>query len=319
MMKVSPPFRFRADEILDVEKFNLNNLHLKEELDESMGRRYIRSTMRLPLDGVDRSTNVAARRVALYSWATATVNFQVEAVRVVAWGTDAKTVTIKSDLDNFTEIVGTMLGITATTQAELDAEKLELFSAHQAIIDTAAAKYIYVEVESGGTIANGYLEIDILTDRALLGTTPDHTGFTPNLLDTADDAEANVADAIHTALATAQNNDAANVTDLRCEVFAIRNPVAGTTYTWVVPAGGMTVDTMQVGGYRSAGAGTATWTLDDEAGAPQLSVDWPSNEDDTSPDTMNDDNDDSADDYHLEMVVTAGTTVPMTYCILWYT
>lgn len=315
------PFVFQNDDALDVDQWNLNALALTEQLEELMERRYVRSTVRFPLDGVADTSDAAGRTMDIRVPASSDIILTVETVRLTVWGTDAKTVTVSSpDIDDFEGFTVTMAGASDDTQATVDAEKVTGLSATPFIQnDTNTPKTIVVEVESGGTITQGWLELSVVCDRAIQGASPSYDGHSPDLFAATDAMSATDADAEHTAFAASMDR-LVNSTASRVEMYAIRNPASSTTHIWRIPAQAQTISHISAMRHRSAGATATSVVLKDEAGTTLDTLALADYDDGAIADTVPvNDLDDPNDDYTLELAPGVGNTIDMAWILVWYT
>lgn len=322
-MKDIVPYVFQASDALDVDYWNMNALELTELLREKMTRRFTHSSVRIPLNGISDSSDVGARTWMVLVPSSSDIVIEVRSVRLVVWGTDAKTVTVSATgAPEFEGFVVTMLGAT-DDEATIDNERVEGVSVTPFTQDDAnTAKAIVVEVESGGTITQGWLEVDIRVDAAAQGSSPSWDDHGPYLAAAGGITDFEECDPEHENFKTAVDQlEAAK--HVRCEVYAIQNPVASATYQWRVPAGSQVISHMVSYINRTAGSSNNVWTLDDQGGTPQGvtihtgsgATEQEATVGDTVPVT---DLDDSNDDYTLELVVGSGNTVDLAWCALWY-
>lgn len=308
------PNLFRTGERLDHRRVAENAYQTKSDIEDSLARRWTTCTVVFPLDSVSSSTAENLRRLAL--WVPSGFNLELEVVRIRVWavGTANKKVTVTTSFDGPT-IEVTMAG---TTMADQKGDAAPCSS----IVNSTTLKYITAEVESGGTISRGAIEVTLRADRGRQGASPDHSGYDPTVLAPRDNAKSSIADAIHSDFEAASDRHIDNDQDVRLGLYVLRSPTG--TNQFRIPADGMRVAGISVL-FVVAATADVDWNLKTTGGSSQARVQdgalgTGQSEDDAAagPYQMGGTPTNVSSDLLLEFILASGT-VDLTYCFVWYT
>ncbi|MEK9645143.1 MAG: hypothetical protein VW547_06320, partial [Alphaproteobacteria bacterium] len=221
------PRAFRADGNLDVDGLNDSLERARSDIQRNMDRRYTRSMLFFPFDGVTNST-AAVQRTFSIRRPGANNAATIEAVEVVSYGNAAVGMTVTaSDTD--------WPAISATTSSTATTEVYASSSVPIDVDSNATDVTLTVAWDAAYTVTRGYLVVHLLCDRGNQGD--DFDAYDPTFLDATTTAVGTALDAELTAIAAAVADDGAADKDLRCECFVVRTLGVGDTVTYRLPSG----------------------------------------------------------------------------------
>jgi hypothetical protein len=222
------PRALQADGNLDVDALNDSLERARSDIKRNMDRRYTRSFMIYPFDGVTNATGETQRTFYLRPPGTGQ-GVTIEAVEVVSYGNAARAMTVTSSTAT------DWPGISVDTVADATTEVYGSSGIPIAVDDDGVDTRIIVAWDGAYTVTRGYLVIHLLSDRGNLGD--DFDPYVPDFFDATDTAIGTKLDTELAAIAAAVADDGAADKDLRCECFVARSLAVGADNTYRLPSG----------------------------------------------------------------------------------
>lgn len=304
-MKALAPYTFRTGAIVDGEYVNGNLKRGAKDINRNLSRRYTYCPpIVIPMDGVTDALGSVLRSIK-FDRPVSTNPIEIIKVEFYVYAASGVTWTLSCTDTSWSSISLATAG--ATTEARAQSSTV-IAVPNGGVTFTVAGS-------AAGTITRGWIVLHCRADRGVQGSSPNHAGYTPTLVDATSSSAGSLLDTELTALAAAVTNDSTNNKDLRCQAFVARNFTA--TQSWNLPSGaGMSG--LAYRAYIAATAADAYTTSGSVTGATLTGtgttnlVETTNNVTSTSDDPLT-----TASDFTLTLGTVLGT-VELAYVLVWW-
>lgn len=307
------PRAFRADCNLDVDGLNDSLERARSDIQRNMDRRYTRSMLIYPFDGVTDSTNAAARAFYIRRPGTG-MAVTIEAVEAVVYGNAAVGMTVTAS-DTAWPVLE--IDTSATATEEIYGSSSVPIDVDSESVDTT----LTIAWDAAYTVTRGYLVVHLLCDRGNQGD--DFDAYDPTFLDATTTAVGTALDAELTAIAAAVADDGAADKDLRCECFVLRGVSSGASVDFHTPGGARRIARLDAWVVYGSGSSAETTVIVDapsnsttsgsSTGSPVLVTAGTDASGDAAVDPM-----DKADDATVSVANAGGGTALMCMGLVWW-
>lgn len=211
----------------DVEAINQNLRAIQRNIKRAMDLRYSTTPAVFPLTGL--SSAAAASQRTLRITLPTSRQWQVVGAELVVCATAGATWSVSAGGTLWTGLSVATAG--ATTEA---------YDISEETIDPSAGVFTFTfSADVASTITSGYFVIHVCCDRGLQGSA-DFTGYSPTLLSSASSTDGSVLDTEMAAISAAVAQHQAATTDLRMQIFAVRDLASGGSTSMSLPSGSRT-------------------------------------------------------------------------------